>query len=548
MGSHIATVATYVLLAALHVVLSAPPGPLAGINAGPGAPVGSLLEPDAETKSFVEYMESCKHPIRPGNQLCLAYQEIHGFYAKLVPDAVAQSLLRDSFAAYRTSDVPTLCRALSETGPVLKAIAANGTESKFYRTITEQEICARRCGELHEDDDQITLRPVCKVLAYELQEINKKTSAAKVEAPKETKSAGENKTPVISAVKPEAPPLKLDAIISPAVVVAVPPVSSKSSTTAQVVAVEPQQQPVEKQKPSTSATTDEKKPVSITPGTNPQLAEDVAPIAPVAGQKVSTSTVDYSGVLVPNNNEPDDNIKLPSISETSNKSQQSPAGGENKIGGSLDDEQGGQIDPAEDPFMGGNGPDDDGEDGDYGMDEKIPVVEKSNSEKDKQKSAAIEAGDGVGAAVEDTKAEKMPQPPAHNKKPTQVGDSFEVEGRLEEVNHRSKMTEMIDDPFYEETDSNFFAYFMFLMVGCVLAYVVYHNKKKMIAFLLEGRRGSTGRGGGSLGSRSRSRGGGGGGSGNGSSRKHTAAYQKLDSNLEEAITSTGQSRSSQIIY
>uniref|UniRef100_A0A6B2EHM5 Putative trans-golgi network integral membrane protein tgn38 n=1 Tax=Phlebotomus kandelakii TaxID=1109342 RepID=A0A6B2EHM5_9DIPT len=82
------------------------------------------------------------------------------------------------------------------------------------------------------------------------------------------------------------------------------------------------------------------------------------------------------------------------------------------------------------------------------------------------------------------------------------------------------------DPFKDEAESNFFIYFLCLMVVCVLVYVVYHNKSKVLALVLEGRRSSQGRG----------------------RRKHTAAYRKLDSNLEEAIASSAASRTSQIIY
>lgn len=87
-----------------------------------------------------------------------------------------------------------------------------------------------------------------------------------------------------------------------------------------------------------------------------------------------------------------------------------------------------------------------------------------------------------------------------------------------------------EDPFINDKDSNFFNYFMFLLLVCVVAYVVYHNKSKMLALMLEGRRSSTS------------------GRSGVSRRKHTAAYRKLDSNLEEAITSSGNGRSTQVIY
>ena len=89
--------------------------------------------------------------------------------------------------------------------------------------------------------------------------------------------------------------------------------------------------------------------------------------------------------------------------------------------------------------------------------------------------------------------------------------------------------EIVPDPFYADSDSNFFSYFMFLMLACVIAYVAYHNKQKILALILEGRRTRT--------------------SGRGGRRKqHTAAYQKLDSNLEEAIQSSGHVHSNQVIY
>lgn len=87
-----------------------------------------------------------------------------------------------------------------------------------------------------------------------------------------------------------------------------------------------------------------------------------------------------------------------------------------------------------------------------------------------------------------------------------------------------------EDPFTDDTDSNFFTYFMFLLLVCVIGYVVYHNKTKMLALMLEGRRSSTN------------------GRSGLSRRKHTAAYRKLDSNLEEAITSSANGRSTQVIY
>ncbi|XP_049277007.1 uncharacterized protein LOC125760682 [Anopheles funestus] len=107
--------------------------------------------------------------------------------------------------------------------------------------------------------------------------------------------------------------------------------------------------------------------------------------------------------------------------------------------------------------------------------------------------------------------------------------------KQDEFSESSKASDIVSvvDPFYDQKDSNFFSYFLFAMFSCAMLYVAYHNKSKLLALVVEGRRTSSGRGGFSKG------------------RKHTAAYRKLDSNLEEAITSgsgTGGHSSSQIIY
>lgn len=94
---------------------------------------------------------------------------------------------------------------------------------------------------------------------------------------------------------------------------------------------------------------------------------------------------------------------------------------------------------------------------------------------------------------------------------------------------RRKKVEFVD--FQEDPDSNFFVYLCGLMFLCVLLYILHQNRHKILACILEGRRGNR-RG------RERSRGG------------SKAAYSKLDCNLEEAITSKKSlsGKSMDIIY
>lgn len=84
-----------------------------------------------------------------------------------------------------------------------------------------------------------------------------------------------------------------------------------------------------------------------------------------------------------------------------------------------------------------------------------------------------------------------------------------------ETDSRVKVESVV---FEENADSNFFTYLCAVMFLSILLYILYHNRHKIMALFLEGRRGSRRQ-------RERSRGG------------SKAAYSKLDCNLEEAITS-----------
>lgn len=102
-------------------------------------------------------------------------------------------------------------------------------------------------------------------------------------------------------------------------------------------------------------------------------------------------------------------------------------------------------------------------------------------------------------------------------------------------NVQNTQSRLIDNQleFRADKESSFFPYFMFLMFVVVTFYVAYHNKSKILALLIEGRR-----------SRSYSSRG-----GSGRRKQHSAEYRKLDSNLEEAIQSDGgHVLSTQIIY
>lgn len=111
-------------------------------------------------------------------------------------------------------------------------------------------------------------------------------------------------------------------------------------------------------------------------------------------------------------------------------------------------------------------------------------------------------------------------------------EEHEVRNDLKNSNHiQSPLSADLPD-YRPDNESDFFPFLICLMFAAVTVYVGYHNKSKILALLIEGRR-----------SRSYS-------SRGGSRRKqHSAEYRKLDSNLEEAIQSDGgHVLSTQIIY
>lgn len=152
----------------------------------------------------------------------------------------------------------------------------------------------------------------------------------------------------------------------------------------------------------------------------------------------------------------------------------------------------------------------------------IPIVDTGDSEE-----SDFEADDSKNRA-DDNDSAGIESP---GEEPDDLGNDLPTEKSQEQMPSQSQLQlNTGGDPFKDDTDSNFFTYFMCLLLVCVIGYVVYHNKSKMLALVLEGRRQNTN------------------GRGGLSRRKHTAAYRKLDSNLEEAITSNASSRSTQVIY
>lgn len=99
---------------------------------------------------------------------------------------------------------------------------------------------------------------------------------------------------------------------------------------------------------------------------------------------------------------------------------------------------------------------------------------------------------------------------------------------IQEVSERKNNNARIEySNMRVEDDSHFFTYFTVITLACLAGYIGYHNKQKILAIVLEGRR--------SRNNRSRR-------------RPSTASYRKLDCTLEEAVTSQCNANVTHVIY
>ncbi|KAL0274561.1 UNVERIFIED_CONTAM: hypothetical protein PYX00_002661 [Menopon gallinae] len=105
----------------------------------------------------------------------------------------------------------------------------------------------------------------------------------------------------------------------------------------------------------------------------------------------------------------------------------------------------------------------------------------------------------------DLSDESMIAPPEKNELPNKENDYEKSIDTKEFTN---------TDNFFRAEDSHFSVYFLMTVSIIIIGYIIYHNKNKIVAYALEGRRNKSGR-----------------------RRPTSASYRKLDCNLEEAIAS-----------
>jgi len=167
-------------------------------------------------------------------------------------------------------------------------------------------------------------------------------------------------------------------------------------------------------------------------------------------------------------------------------------------------------------------------------DEQKEVVEDekdTKDEKDEEEEKELNAdselkGTDVAPTVQETSVEEKidkTSKPAKEITLPEKETSAEVEN-MQPFYKGSQAEDTMNTGVFSEDQSNFFAYFLLLSIVCIIAYLVFHNKQKILALILEGRRSQS----------SRRRSGG-------------REYRKLG-NLEDSMDINRESSLQQVIY
>jgi len=165
--------------------------------------------------------------------------------------------------------------------------------------------------------------------------------------------------------------------------------------------------------------------------------------------------------------------------------------------------------------------------------------DKSNKEKDidsagdlKDKEVkSVEEEEAVDISEEDVKNMDDPSSILIDEEEKKDSPDEQVVNKKDSINNKdSKEEALFSGPGIAagpdiESESHFFTYFMLLSLVAIVAYLVFHNKQKILALILEGRR--------SQGNRRRSGG---------------REYRKLDSNLEDTMDTGRDANLRQVIY
>ncbi|XP_032676812.1 uncharacterized protein LOC116846544 [Odontomachus brunneus] len=172
--------------------------------------------------------------------------------------------------------------------------------------------------------------------------------------------------------------------------------------------------------------------------------------------------------------------------------------------------------------------------------DNVPSKEDINTKEVMKETNAEEAD--RKSEVEDTKTSTLSENTQDHygagNEDDDMGDTIDTDDTIPQPIETGNQNENLQEPSEQknnvryhnistEGDSHFFTYFTVTTVACIACYIGYHNKQKILAIVLEGRRSRNSRG---------------------RRRPSTASYRKLDCTLEEAVTSQCNANVTHVIY
>jgi len=158
---------------------------------------------------------------------------------------------------------------------------------------------------------------------------------------------------------------------------------------------------------------------------------------------------------------------------------------------------------------------------------------------DEPKIAKLEessSGEGKEAASEEAAAKGANPDPVKEAVDSDISKKEDkvIDVKAPEVQEESKVDTPMETSFEKQMNagaddppqSNFFSYFIVLAIITIIAYLVFHNKKKILGLIVEGRSGRQA----------------------GRRRSGGREYRKLDSNMEDMMETGREPSMRQVIY
>jgi len=170
-----------------------------------------------------------------------------------------------------------------------------------------------------------------------------------------------------------------------------------------------------------------------------------------------------------------------------------------------------------------------------GSNDNVNLEESNDAQKDVEAQSPDKSAKGPNPGSEDVKAsENDPADQNNNEDKSRKEEDAMDDKDTAEVVEEPKVDTPLETDFQKQMSSetkdppqsNFFSYFIVLAIITIIVYLVFHNKKKILGLIVEGRSGRQ----------------------SGRRRSGGREYRKLDSNMEDMMETGRETSMRQVIY